>query len=748
MIKNFTPRLYQETILATAVNKNTLVVLPTGMGKTNIFLMLAAQRLRQYPNSRILFIGPTKPLIDQYLAVFKEHFDIGEDKMAVFTGMVSPEKRAELWKTSQIIFSTPQGLENDIISSRINLEEVSLLGVDEAHRAVGDYSYCWLAKQYEKLAKYPRILALTASPGSELEKINEVIANLFIEEIEVRIDTDPDVSPYVQDVQINWVKLELPEELKVIQKYLKDCYKGKLKDIESLGYLDETQLNLENKSDLLRLQGHLQSELAQGNRDFSVMKSLSIAAEAIKVQHALELLETQGMTALSLYLEDIQTQAKTSKVKAVQNLVRDLYFRSALIKTRSLIDKEVEHPKIEKLKETVKDRIKNDDGTNKDYKLIIFSQYRDTCQKIVEELTNMNITAKLFVGQANRRQKGLTQKQQIKILEQFKDDQFNVLVSSSVGEEGLDIPQVDEVIFYEPIPSAIRQIQRKGRTGRQEKGKVTIFVTSDTRDVGYRWSAFHKEKKMYRNLKDIKKRLIFADLEKGGKKEVTLNKFIPEPEKVKLFVDHREKGNHVMKELLELGASIQLEQLEIADYQVSKNVGVEFKTQEDFIESLIDGRLFKQLKEMKDNFLKPLIIVEGTSDIYSIKNIHPNSIRGMLASIAVDFNIPILYSKTFKDTAALLIAIAKREQEKEYGRDFEVHGSRKPASFRDQQEYIVSAMPGVGPNLAKQLLEKFKSVKNIVNASEEELKQTEKIGEKKAKDIKDIDFTKIKVKKK
>src|SRR3989344_2120845 len=118
MIKNFEPRLYQQTILATAAEKNTLVVLPTGMGKTNIFLMLVAQRLKHYPSSKVLFIGPTKPLIDQYMAVFRQHFDINENEMAVFTGQVSPEKRGDLWKKSKIIFSTPQGLENDIISGR------------------------------------------------------------------------------------------------------------------------------------------------------------------------------------------------------------------------------------------------------------------------------------------------------------------------------------------------------------------------------------------------------------------------------------------------------------------------------------------------------------------------------------------------------------------------------------------------------------------------------------------------------
>ncbi|MBW3015230.1 DEAD/DEAH box helicase, partial [Candidatus Woesearchaeota archaeon] len=208
MIKDFTPRLYQQTILATCANYNTLVVLPTGLGKTNIFLMLASQRLMQYPDSKVLFVGPTRPLIEQYYSVFKKHFNIDEDKIAVFTGMISPDKRAELWKKSQVIFSTPQGLENDIISDKIDISSVSLLGIDEAHRSVGDYSTVFIAKQYNKKSQWPRILALTASPGSDFEKINEVCKNLFIEKIEVRTDKDPDVKPYIQDVSVEWVEVE------------------------------------------------------------------------------------------------------------------------------------------------------------------------------------------------------------------------------------------------------------------------------------------------------------------------------------------------------------------------------------------------------------------------------------------------------------------------------------------------------------------------------------------------------------
>ncbi|MCX6707251.1 MAG: DEAD/DEAH box helicase, partial [Candidatus Woesearchaeota archaeon] len=302
MLKDFKPRLYQETILNTCNNGNTLVVLPTGMGKTGVALMLASQRLANFPKSKIMFLAPTRPLVEQHMATFMKHSDIKQEDMAVFTGFVSPEKRAELWKGARIVFTTPQGLENDIISDRISLEDVSLMIFDEAHRAVGDYAYNFIAKRYNKKARYPKILGLTASPGSDEEAIKEVCSNLFIDNVEIRSEDDPDGKPYIQDVDIEWVKVELPESFRVIQRFLADCYSSKIKEIRSLGYLDHEKSRFIGKTGLLELQGKLHSEISKGNKDFNILKSVSLAAEAMKVQHALELLETQGITPLSIYL--------------------------------------------------------------------------------------------------------------------------------------------------------------------------------------------------------------------------------------------------------------------------------------------------------------------------------------------------------------------------------------------------------------------------------------------------------------
>ena len=250
MLRDFTPRLYQETILATASEKNTLVVLPTGMGKTGIAMLLAVQRLKSYPNSKIIFLAPTKPLVDQHKATFEKHLDVGN--LVVFTGAVNPEKRASLWNDAKIVFSTPQGLENDVISEKIDLSDVSLIIFDECHRATGDYAYNFIAKQYLKKAKYPRVLALTASPGTDLEKINEICQNLGIEDIEVRTKDDSDVKQYVKKTEFEWVSVTLPAEFYDVKKYLDNCLTSKLKLIKEQGLINSS-VNISKKEILMLL---------------------------------------------------------------------------------------------------------------------------------------------------------------------------------------------------------------------------------------------------------------------------------------------------------------------------------------------------------------------------------------------------------------------------------------------------------------------------------------------------------------
>jgi len=724
MIRDFNPRLYQQTILGTAANKNTLVVLPTGLGKTALAFMLAAQRLHHYPNSKILVLAPTKPLCEQHVETFKKHLVVDEEKIVLFTGSVKPEKRGEMWKGAQVIISTPQGLENDCINRRVKLEDVSLLVFDEAHHATGDYAYVWIAQQYDKSSPRARVLALTASPGSDLEKIRETCTNLKIEKVEVRIETDPDVKPYIQNVKINWLKVEFPDELKKIQKHLQDSRKSKLIEAQNYGYCTSSSLI---KTQLLRLQGELQKKISSGERDFEILKSVSLTAEALKIDHALELLESQGIKPLHTYFKKIQSESLTSKTKAVKNLMIDRYFKSAMYLTEELAGKNFQHPKLVKLKEIVGDKIEK----NSDAKIIIFTQFRDSAEQIVKQLNKLEIKNHIFVGQAKKNGLGFSQKEQKEILDKFRAGEFNVLIATSVAEEGLDIPKVDKVVFYEPIPSAVRSIQRRGRTGRLEEGEVTILVTTGTRDEAYRWSSFHKEKRMYRNLDKLKKEFSLSSIEEREEQNsncgTTLHQYISEEKVVAIIADHREKDNRIVKNLIDLGVSVKTGQLEVADYLVSGRVAVELKKVPDFVASIIDGRLLEQVRGLKNNFEKAVLVIEGEEDIYSIRKVHANAIRGMLASIVLDFGIPILYTKSPQDTASLLAVMAKREQNK--SGEFSYHAS-KPRTMKEQQEFIVSSLPNIGVLNARKLLERFGSVKNLVNANKVELLEVDKIGDK------------------
>ena len=730
MLRNFIPRLYQQTILGTAAKYNTLVVLPTGLGKTAIAFLLAAQRLNNYPNSKILLLAPTKPLCEQHVDSFREHLEIPAEKIVLFTGSVSPEKRANLWKEAQIIISTPQGLENDIINNRINLKEISLLIFDEAHHATGEYSYVWIAQQYDKNSSSPRILALTASPGSDMETVKEVTTNLKIEKVEVRTEKDADVKPYIQVTHKNWIEVEFPQQLKQIQLLLKDCRKSKLVEAQHLGYCSDVEMS---KGALLGLQLELHKKISTGFRDFELLRSLSLIAEAMKVDHALELLETQGTKPLYSYFKKMQQDALTSKVKAVQNLMRDELFKSSLHLTEELVKQNVGHPKLLKLREIVHETTEKKPNA----KIIIFTQFRDSAEEIVRNITELNISNHVFVGQAKKNGLGFSQKQQKEILEKFSAGQFKVLVATSVAEEGLDIPKVDKVIFYEPIPSAIRSIQRRGRTGRLEEGEVTILMTKGTRDEIYRWSAHHKEKRMYRNLEQLKKEFAFHKDQLNhsvnpAANNVSLTQFISPEQVVAILADHREKNNRVVKELIDAGISVKTAQLTSADYVVSGKVGVELKKVPDFVASIIDGRILDQVRDLKNSFQKAILVIEGEEDIYTVRNVHANAIRGMLASIVLDFQVPVLYTKNPQDTAALLVVMAKREQGKEI--DFSLH-SLKPKSIREQQEFIVAAFPNIGVQTARTLLEHFGSIKDLVNATEAQLTELKGVGDKTAQQL-------------
>jgi len=704
-------RMYQISIATTALTKNTLVVIPTGLGKTTIAALVIASRLLN-EDGKVLFLAPTKPLVEQHARFLKKVLKVEE--IVSLTGEVSPEKRKEMWERARIIVSTPQVIENDILTGRISLEDVILLVFDEAHRAVGNYAYVFIAREYMKTAK-KLILAMTASPGSDPERIMEVIQNLGIEAIEVRTEWDDDVAPYVGKKRIEWIKVEIPEEMKEVKEKLEDCVKTRLNRLREMGIeVPESS----SKRDLLALQDAIQAEAAGGNSE--MFEALSILAEILKLQHAIELIETQGVRAVKSYLKKLVREAMSrGGSKAAKSIVNDPNFKKAVV---ALSKCRTEHPKLEKLKEILREQFEK----NPDSRIMVFTNYRDSAEMLVNELSAMFPVAK-FVGQASRdNDKGMRQKEQIETIEKFRNGEYKVLVATSVGEEGLDIPATDLVVFYEAVPSEIRAIQRKGRTGRGREGRIVVLVAKGTRDEAYYYSSMRKEKMMYDKILEIKRQI--------GGKQSSLGEFTL-PAGVKVVVDSRELRSEVVKYLREIGASIEVRNLEVADYVVSDRVAVERKTVEDFLNSVIQNRLFMQIAKLKSAYSRAVIIIEG-ENLY-MGGVHPKAVRGAIASLIVDFGVSVLRTSSSRETAELIFALARREQE-EKRRDVVEHTAKTKRTLKEEQEYIVSSISNVGSVIAKNLLEYFQTIEKIATADEEELAKVPKVGRKIAKRIRRI----------
>jgi Fanconi anemia group M protein len=503
-LSEITPREYQKNIYETCTRKNCLVVLPTGLGKTLIALMLTIERMKKFPGEKVVFLAPTKPLAEQHISYFKKHLSELFGSLELFTGSVDPEKRKELWETADIIFSTPQCVANDISKGLYDLKEVCLLIEDEAHRCFRNYSYNYVAKKYMETAKNKRILGLTASPGSEAQKIKEICKNLSIEEVELRTRESPDVSFYLQELTFEKIFLDLPEkhiELRSVMNILFQAYVDELRHRRVF-------YGMASKTELLKLQKRLMLSIAKGNQNFNNLLAASSCAQAIKLQHALELLETQTLHGFNKYLKELLNQAAKKKSKGVIKLVIKPEFKFAVSLSEELLAQGHEHPKIEALRNIVKREIENNPKT----KIIVFSQFRETARTLCKTLNGIQgIRAKIFVGQAKKDSEdgvsGLSQKEQKQIIKDFSEREINVLCATSIGEEGLDIPEVNSVIFYEPVPSAIRAIQRAGRTARLMKGKLIMLITKKTRDEAHFYASRAKEKRMKFAINSIKDNL-------------------------------------------------------------------------------------------------------------------------------------------------------------------------------------------------------------------------------------------------
>jgi Fanconi anemia group M protein len=482
-------RSYQTNMVEGCIRSNTLLILPTGLGKTIVALRVAAEFVDR---GKVLILAPTKPLLDQHYNTFKDLL-VGHP-VCILSGNIPPEKRVEIFDLHDVVVATPQTIANDLTEGRYSLDEVSLIIFDEAHRSVGNYASVTVAEYCDRSI---RCIGMTASPGASTAKIKEVCINLHINRIDVRSEDDRDVAPYVHDTYVIKLMLNLPDDLLAIDHLLKEQLSRYVSELVSLKFMNPARPP--TRGHFLDIQRMLQTRLNSGEKTASIYKGLSLTAKGIKVLHAMMLAETQGVTPLRLYLDKLEEEAEQERGG---RSAKEMIGRSEYKDMRKIVDTtNVEHPKVSKAMSIVSKTLIDEP----DSKVMVFTQYRDTCDMMVKKLSSIGgaRVAKL-IGQAKE---GMSQKEQVQLLESLRSGDVNVIVATSVGEEGLDISSTNVVIFYEPVPSEIRTIQRRGRTGRKNDGEVYVLMAAGTMDEGIEASSKRKEQTMRENLEKLNSEL-------------------------------------------------------------------------------------------------------------------------------------------------------------------------------------------------------------------------------------------------
>ena len=752
-------REYQLQLAERALSAHSLICLPTGLGKTTVSLLVTAARLHDV-GGKALLLAPTKPLVAQHADFYREALELSDDEIVVFTGEVRPEDRADRWADARVVLATPQVVENDLVGNRISLDSVTHCTFDECHRATGEYAYNYIAERYHADADDPLVTGMSASPGDDEEAILDVCRNLGIDNVEVMTEEDADVGAYTHDTNVEWKRIDLPETVLEIRDAISDVVEDRMATLKEFGVTNTTQADVSER-EIQRIQGKVQ-ELMNADKSEGY-EGMSLLAEVRKLRTALTYVETQSVESFRRYMERQTEAARSSGAsKADQRMVSEPNVREAVRKAEAYDDL---HPKFRRARMLLAETLGIEGGE----RVILFTESRDTAEALTDFLSEHFATEK-FVGQSDTEgSDGMTQVQQQDTLERFRGGEFEVLVSTSVAEEGLDVPEVDLVLFYEPVPTAIRSIQRKGRTGRQTEGRVVVLLAEDTRDEAYFWKARQDEKRMEEELRllknaagDIESRLrpqagldAFADAAQASD-SVETDTAVDESgrdtdngdevatadadgEDVEIVIDQRELDSSIARDLsTREGVETRLETLAVGDYVCSDRVVVERKTVADFLDTLTGGdrSLFEQVGDAARYYARPVVIVEGEG-LYGRRNVHPKAIGGALASLAVDFGASVLQTADEDETADLLSVLATREQETER-REVSVHGEKQSKTLAEQQEYVVASVAEVGPVTARSLLSELGSVEAVMTADEEDLREAEGVGEVTAERIREV----------
>ncbi|KAI3951547.1 hypothetical protein MKX01_018663 [Papaver californicum] len=466
-------REYQFSITKTALFSNTLVALPTGLGKTLIAAVVMYNYFRWFPKGKIVFTAPSRPLVMQQIEACHNIVGIPQEWTIEMTGQMSPPKRACCWKDKRVFFVTPQVLEKDIQSGTCLAKNIVCLVIDEAHRATGNYAYCVVVRELMAVPVQLRILALTATPGSKQPAIQNVINNLHISKLEYRNDDHPDVSPHVHDRKLELIEVPMSDDAIEINKLLLEAIQPFVTKLSAFGMLYNKDIQTISPCQLLSSREKFRQAPPQNLPQAKYGELEGYFAVLITLYHVIKLLSSHGIRPAYEMLNEKVQQGSFARLLSRNEIIHN---------TKLLMQRNLSHgapnPKLTKMTEILMDHFRKYDP--KKSRVIIFSNFRGSVRDIMDSLSNAgdSVKATEFIGQSSGKAlKGQTQKEQQAVLLKFRAGGFNVIVATSIGEEGLDIMEVDLVICFDANISPLRMIQRMGRTGRKNDGRVDILFS-------------------------------------------------------------------------------------------------------------------------------------------------------------------------------------------------------------------------------------------------------------------------------
>ncbi|KAE9018831.1 Fanconi anemia group M protein [Phytophthora rubi] len=482
---NYSIRDYQLTIAEKALYHNTLVSLPTGLGKTLVAAVVMYNFYRWFPTGKIVFMAPTKPLVAQQIKACHEIMGIPLSDTAELQGNVPPTMRRVLWNSRRVFFCTPQSLQNDLRRGVCAAEKFVCIVVDEAHRATGNYAYCCVVQEIEAKTPFFRILALSATPGAKFDIIQDVVANLRISHIESRSADDPDVKKYTHARQEEVIVCRLGAQIVEVKTLFFKCFTPIIQRLlrgNIIPYGDPEKLSswhvLQAREKFRKSPSYASNRSAES--DLALLVSLL---------HAKSLLIGHGLTSFREQILNWTEERKKGKMSwSKREMLQSSEFQSlelslGVTEDASSSTNTASHPKLVKLREVLLEHFQRHAAAGSSTRAIVFTQYRASVSEIVSLLRPLAplLNVQPFIGQGSsgkaKENKGQTQKVQQEIVRRFRLGEFNVLVATCIAEEGLDIGEVDLIVSFDALTSPVRMIQRMGRTGRKRVGRVIILVT-------------------------------------------------------------------------------------------------------------------------------------------------------------------------------------------------------------------------------------------------------------------------------